>query len=378
MNRIITSTFCIALSTLAPACMALDADDLGSESYDVIVQPPQSGYICARDFLVYPNRGEATDDTLRRQPYCGTNSIQGSTVYPGYTRLVFVQHGRTPIAQDYFNIMTTAAQKAGVQAQTFIVAPQFMRQSDWNSYIDGWPWDFESQYDLHWLGSDWASGETSVQSNGALARSSFKVYDLMVSAALARLPDVQEVIFVGQSAGGQFIHRYAAVGTPTLPAGVTARYVSANAQSYLYLDETRPFPVPNTNVAPNNANCLNYDVYHVGLGSFDPADQQYMISVGENQIINQYKNRNMTYLVGALDTGDPEGGAYSCRMEVQGDHRLERGMAYANYIQNYFLQNFGINVNHRFQMVPNVSHGLGILDEDCAIRWIFNLPAFCN
>jgi hypothetical protein len=29
-------------------------------------------------------------------------------------------------------------------------------------------------------------------------------------------------------------------------------------------------------------------------------------------------------------------------------------------------------------MVPNVGHGLGILDEDCAIRWIFNLPAFCN
>ena len=156
MNRIVTSTFCMALSTLAPACVALDEDDLGSESYEAIVQPPQSGYICPRDFLIYPNRGEATSNTLRRQPYCGTGDIQGSMVYPGHTRLVFVQHGRTPIAQDYFDIMKTAAQKAGVQAQTFIVAPQFMRENDWNGYIGGWPWDFESQYDLHWLGSDWA------------------------------------------------------------------------------------------------------------------------------------------------------------------------------------------------------------------------------
>lgn len=372
-----TTRFCIALSVLTPACMDLDEDDVSSESYEATVQPPQSGYICPRDFLITPNRGEPTSDDLRRQPYCGTGNIQSSTIYPGYTRLVFVQHGRTPIAKDYFDIMKIAAQKAGVQAQTFIVAPQFMRQNDWNSYIGGWPWDFEPQYDLHWLGSDWAIGETSVQSNGALARSSFKVYDLMVGAALARLPDVEEVIFVGQSAGGQFIQRYAAIGTPSLPPGVTARYVSANPQSYLYMDETRPFPVPNTNVAPNNANCPNYDAYHVGLGSFDPSDQQYVIAVGENQIINQYKNRNVTYLVGALDTGDPDG-AYSCRMEVQGDHRLERGMAYGSYIQSYYLQHFGVNVNHRFQMVPGVGHGRGIIDEDCAIRWIFDLPSFCD
>jgi hypothetical protein len=377
MKWSLTSKFCIALSALTPACVDLEAEDLGSESYESTVQPPQSGYICPRDFLITPNRGEATSDALRRQAYCGTGNIQSSTIYPGYTRLVFVQHGRTPIAEDYFDIMKSAAQKAGVQAQTFIVAPQFMRQNDWNGYIDGWPWDFESQYDLHWLGSDWAIGETSVQSNGTLARSSFKVYDLMVGAALARLPDVQEVIFVGQSAGGQFVQRYAAIGTPNLPPGVTARYVSANPQSYLYLDETRPFPVPNTNVAPNNGNCPNYDAYHVGLGSFDASDQQYMIAVGEAQIVNQYKNRNVTYLAGALDTGDPDG-SYSCRMEVQGDHRLERGMAYGSYIQSYYLQSFGVNVNHRFQMVPGVGHGRSILDEDCAIRWIFNLPAFCD
>lgn len=378
MKRTITSTFCIALSTLAPACATLDEGELGSASQEGVILPPSSGYICPYDFILVPNRGEPTDDDLRRQPYCATGNIQSSAIYPGYTRLVFVQHGRQPIAEDYLEVMESAAQKAGLLDETFIVAPQFMRQNDWNSYIGGWPWDFTPDFDLHWLGSDWAIGETSTQNNDALARSSFKVYDLMVGAALQRMPDVEEVIFVGQSAGGQFIHRYAAVGTPSLPPGVTARYVSANPQSYLYMNGTRPFPVPNTNQAPNNNNCPNYNAYHVGMGSFDATDQQYIISVGPNQIRNQYKNRDVTYLVGQFDTGDPEGGVYSCRMKVQGQHRLERGMAYADYIQDYYWQNFGAIIDHRFQMVPGVGHGRGILDENCAIRWIFDLPGFCN
>ncbi|WP_428266931.1 hypothetical protein [Haliangium sp.] len=385
MPRTTTSTlFCLTLAALAPACVDLD---LGASSesepavatgqQDLIIVPQP--YLCDRNFVVYRRAGEAVNDSFRYQPYCATGNLQVRGSYPGYTKLVFVQHGRSPIAQTYEDYALSAAVKAGVDDETFIVAPHFLRFNDWKKYIGDWPWDFDEGTDFHWYASDWAIGETSYQNGNKLARSSFEIYDLMVQAAIQRLPDLEEVIFIGQSAGGQFMHRYAAVSTLDLPAHLDVRYLSANSQSYLYFDGSRPYDVVDpgdvgggSQDPPNENNCPGYNDYHVGLGSFDPIHQGYIIDVGGPQIISQYKYRDVTYLVGALDTSDPEG--LSCRMDVQGPNRLERALAYGDYIQNFYAP---WAINHRVQVVPGVGHGGGIIDEDCAVRWMFDDDGFC-
>ena len=55
------------------------------------------------------------------------------------------------------------------------------------------------------------------------------------------------VVIIGNSAGGQYVNRYATVGRgPDALAehGIPVRFVIANPSTYLYFDQERPVAVP--------------------------------------------------------------------------------------------------------------------------------------
>jgi hypothetical protein len=90
-----------------------------------------------------------------------------------------------------------------------------------------------------------------------------------------RFPLLTWITLVGQSAGGQFVQRYAAGGrAPDAFAGVTIGYVTANPSSYLYLNSYRP-------VAQNLIeSCPEYNNYKYGLDNRN----EYFNELSDEQI----------------------------------------------------------------------------------------------
>ena len=218
--------------------------------------------------------------------------------------VVVVVHGALRDSDRYLAGARHAARLASSDA--LIVAPQFLADVD---RADG---------ALYWRVEGWKGGYPAL---GPAPLSSFGVMDSL----LARLapepgPDPAVVVF-GNSAGGQFVNRYAAVGRgPDVLAarGLRVRFVVANPSTYLYFGRERPVPVP--------------DAAHVNdwRYGFDRAPG-YVDATPENpgRSLERYLGRDVTIVLGELDND----GA-SLLLEVspaamaQGANRLDRGLRY--------------------------------------------------
>jgi hypothetical protein len=252
-----------------------------------------------------------------------------STPNPDIKRLVIVVHGveRNPWA--FLGAMAAAANSQGVLGETLIVAPEF-KESQWGNWVQGdqsyitWP--------SYWTISSYAAVDELVQH----------------VANPARFPSLQEVVISGHSGGGQFTQRYAATSRseddhPTLKF----RYVVANPNSYMYLNQWRPsattagsFFIP--------GNCPGYNDYKFGLGNRNT----YALQVTEAEILSEYPRREVIYLLGANDTDMTDENLHQeCEYSLQGPERLTRGRNLYGHMLKYFPDNA-----HRLLVVPNVGH----------------------
>jgi hypothetical protein len=115
-----------------------------------------------------------------------------------------------------------------------------------------------------------------------------------MDSLLARLapepgPDPAVVVF-GNSAGGQFVNRYAAVGRgPDVLAarGLQVRFVVANPSTYLYFSRERPVPVP--------------DAAHVNDWRYGFDHAPAYVDVNPGRSLERYLGRDVTIVLGELD-----------------------------------------------------------------------------
>jgi len=148
------------------------------------------------------------------------------------TLAVVVVHGIKRNADDYFRSIVRAAVDLDVTQRALVIAPCFQ--------IEG---DTRKASDAYWTDSgpsSWKDGGDAVKPAGL---SSFQVMDKILTtlADKHQFPQLARVALVGHSAGGQFIHRYAACGrAPKTSPGMPVSYVTANPSSYLYLSPHRP------------------------------------------------------------------------------------------------------------------------------------------
>jgi pimeloyl-ACP methyl ester carboxylesterase len=164
----------------------------------------------------------------------------GSLGRPRRGPVVIVVHGALRDSDRYLAGARHAARLAASDA--LIVAPQFLADVD-RAGVDSADVDGPDGA-LYWRVEGWKGGYPAL---GPAPLSSFGVLDSL----LARLapepgPDPAVVVF-GNSAGGQFVNRYAAVGRgPDVLAarGLRVRFVVANPSTYLYFSRERPVPVP--------------------------------------------------------------------------------------------------------------------------------------
>ena len=143
-------------------------------------------------------------------------------------------------------------------------------------------------------------------------------------------PDPAVVVF-GNSAGGQFVNRYAAVGRgPDILAarGLRVRFVVANPSTYLYFGRERPVTVPDD----AGINDWRYGFDHA------PA---YVTAAAESprRSLERYLARDVAIVLGDLDND----GA-SLLLEVspaamaQGANRLDRGLRYGQHVRGLALR----------------------------------------
>jgi len=183
-------------------------------------------------------------------------------------------------------------------------------------------------------------------------------------------PDIEEIVVAGHSAGGQFVNRYAAGGKAQSEArpDLSWEYIVANASSYMYFSDERLVEgTTDTFAVPNSSNCRNYNDYKYGLEDLN----SYMASVGASKIKNNYENRDVTLLLGALDN-NPNNSSLdkSCSANLQGSHRLDRGKTYFEHVQD----EFGADIldHHQLHVVPGVGHsGRGVFSSDAGLEHLF-------
>lgn len=241
---------------------------------------------------------------------------------PGPNEAVIVVHGALRNAGDYYRSIRPGRRR-------LVVAPQFLTEDDVRAD------EARARY-LHWGTEEWKGGLGEV--------SSFTVMDELLQS-VAAFPDVRHVTIVGNSAGGQFVNRYAAVGRGPDHIGASVRFVVANPSTYLYFDRQRP-----KGDSFVDHDDLDVDQWRYGFGGGVP-DYVGEATSGQ-EYFDRYAQRDVVYLLGEQDA-DP--GALLLEVhpaaEAQGRTRRERGENYHRYLRH----KAGRPV-HTLVHVPRVGH----------------------
>jgi hypothetical protein len=238
------------------------------------------------------------------------------------TRMIFVVHGvigitpeelarlRVPPGLLQLRNVNNALRRAQTLDDTLdpesiaIVAPSFQRTTHWQPYTD------EDRRNWTWQGTLWNTGVRAVANETftgiirAESVSSFDVFDEFMRAALIKFPNLEHLIIVGHSAGGQAVHRYALLGVGIHERleseGIHVRYMPANPGLYAFPLQVRKMPPGRTSVTPGIGagdtgdwqwgaprGCKGYDDWGYGLGELGKADGDRTMRAA-NYAIEQY------------------------------------------------------------------------------------------
>lgn len=245
--------------------------------------------------------------------------------------------------------MLQAAELGNLKNQAIVVAPQFLDDDDVTAH------SLNSNY-LRWRGSPngMIRGFNSLNSNPL---SSFAVMDSVILRLVNKNPNLCQIIVAGHSSGGQYVNRYAAVNRAENLISVPVKYIVANPSSYLYMDNKRRVSTSLNQFQVPSSGCSGYNSWRYGLHNSTACP--YLSSVADSTIRGQFKERDVVYLLGAMDN-DPNHSQLetTCAAMAQGNHRLERGIIYFNHLKQYYNSNYSFDINstQNIVVVPNAAH----------------------
>lgn len=241
---------------------------------------------------------------------------------------IIVVHGSERNADTYYRSFEVLTNKFGKSKSTLIVSTHFKEIQD--SLLPN---------ELIFSSEGWLRGDPALNN---LTISSFEIMDhfLRLFSDAKNFPKLKKITVTGHSAGGQLVQRYA-LGTMVDQefSQIKFKYIVANPGSYVYLTTNRPVP------QSLSSTCL-YNNYKYGLDNLNP----YLKQISNEQKINQYLGRNITYFLGEYDIRS-DNIDQECPAVVQGNTRLERGTYYKMQIDQEFPHH-----RHRLVTVPGVGH----------------------
>jgi hypothetical protein len=264
------------------------------------------------------------------------------------TRALVIVHDTSRDAEAYFRTGMAAALLAGALDDTLVIAPRFASRNgigcadNLEAGEANWPCEGNS-----WRSGGFAAGGTVT---------SFDLADeiLLRIARKSTFPNLSAIVVSGHSAGGQFVTRYQMANRVHDRLGIRVRYVIANPSSYAYPDPVRPVIVPGAPGANGKTAfgpfgeraCGSYDRWPYGLAN----RSGYTEKASAAQLRKQLVRRPATYLLGGLDVLPVGSFDASCAAMAQGPTRLERGRAFAAYV------NGQLRARHTVTIVPACGH----------------------
>ncbi len=187
--------------------------------------------------------------------------------------------------------------------------------------------------------------------------SSFEVMDRLIDASIKKNPNIQKMIILGHSAGGQFVLRYAAINSRhelLKQQGISIRYVVANPSSYLYLDKTRYKFTPKGEILEipqeNFKDCPGYNKFKYGMEDRYGYAKHFSIKTIRKRLLT----RPIIFLIGMEDIDREWLLDKSCECDTQGRNRYERGILYRHHLSS-FVKAIP-NPQHIWIEIPGVGH----------------------
>jgi hypothetical protein len=331
-----------------------------------ITQPPSG-------FAVQAEVQYQSVETVADQ-YVSVHSDVGEGLLPCYAsrplnapgsdikRVLVVVHGALRDSDRYFAHAGAAAEGTG--STTLIVAPQFLANVDHGARKAA------PAATLFWDVEGWKGGEPAL---GPAPISSFSAMDCLLQQLTApeRFTGGKQptVVIIGNSAGGQYVNRYAAVGNAPdalTGRGVSVRFVIANPSTYLYFDQERPVAVP--------------DITGINRWRYGFDDPPAYVDSTAQQSLKRYVGRDVTIVLGSEDRN---GAALLLEISAaamsQGANRLERGINYGRYIRKLAREAGLAASHHQVIELDGVGHAANdvflapptrsIMFGDLAARW---------
>ena len=309
--------------------------------------------LCGKSFDITQD-----SDTLQAL-YCADDDIDLSsdTVDDTKTAAIVLIHGDARDADEYLAYVQQARIDSG-NPDTVIVAPQFVIDEDIEEF------DLQDSATLYWSSVGWRKGNTSNKSpfNRPFTISSFAVVDQMMMQIMVQFPNAK-ITVAGHSAGGQFVHRYAAGGLPA------DKYIVANPSSYLYFTDERAalsgeFSIPDASTHVFGASdCPDYDDFMYGLKALNT----YMKSVGKSALLDNFKSRNTIVYLGTDDTRRNSPFDDTCMADLQGSNRYERGLTFYSHAKHALDKEMPVKI------APGVAHNAqDMFQHACGLALLFD------
>ncbi len=267
---------------------------------------------------------------------CNASRSLGEPI-PDIERLLVVVHGALRDSDKYLEHASATA--LGMKS-ALIVAPQFLADVDLERSSP------VRSGTLYWEVEGWKGGEPAL---GPAPISSFTAMDRLlqhlIAAGWRREGKKFSVVIIGNSAGGQYVNRYAAVGRgPDVLAkfGIQVRFIISNPSTYLYFTRERPVEVP----GGTGINRWRYGFE--GAPAYVQGDAP--------EYLRQYLDRDVTIVLGREDRDHAalllEVGAAAM---AQGANRHQRGLWYGEYISR-LARDAGRPPRHRVIELDGVGH----------------------
>ncbi len=289
---------------------------------------------------------EATSDCLREIQMVNEGEESAFSFYGSFpiyepeaaweeiTSALIMVHGLNRNADDYFQYLMSTLQSEGLEKKVALIAPFFREEPR------------SGRSDIFWSGKSWREGQRSSDETNI---SSFSVIDRLIAqlSQTDRFPVLEDIIIVGQSSGGLFVHTYAA-STPVEEEypDLKFHFVVGESQYFYYPDGRRINESSGELYTPSS--CSGYDIWPLGFRTIPP----YLSSTSQQKVNQQFLDRDLTYLLGNGSGNDGSLNTSECRATLLGSSRYQRGENMISYLNKAFPNQH----NHRKVVATGITH----------------------
>jgi len=293
------------------------------------MQPCTGTSACLRSVELMGSQGLGTFEF-----YCNYPIYEENAEWENLTQAIFVVHGASHNADDYYGYLTNTLEAEGLSESTVLISPFFRNTSTGSSE------------DYYWSSVNYRDGD---QSSNANKISSFEVMDLLIDqlADESKFPFMERIIITGQSSGGRFTHVYGPANkSEATHTDLTFNYIVSESQYFYYPDNQRINESDNQLSTPSG--CAGYEVWPFGYSAIPP----YLQGVSKADFNDRFVNRSIHYQLGNGSGADPTLNTTDCEATLLGSSRYQRGENMYRYMELVYPGTH----NHNKIVVPGVSH----------------------